>query len=62
MSGSEDDDLVVALGPVVQTLRSLSVPFYVGGSVSSSYHGAVRSTMDVDLVCESADDQVVGTQ
>lgn len=58
MSGSEDDDLVAALGPVVQTLRSLNAPFYVGGSVASSYHGAVRSTMDVDLVCELVDDQV----
>lgn len=60
MSGSEDDDLIAALGPVVQTLRSLGVPFYVGGSVASSYHGAVRSTMDVDLVCELGDDQVGG--
>lgn len=59
MSESNDDDLVLALGPVVQTLRSLNVPFYVGGSVASSYHGAVRSTMDVDLVCELTDGQVV---
>ena len=59
MSGSEDDDLVLALGPVVQALRSLSIPFYVGGSVASSYHGAIRSTMDVDLVCELTNDQVV---
>ena len=56
MSESNEDDLVLALGPVVQTLQSLNVPFYVGGSAASSYHGAVRSTMDVDLVCELTDD------
>ncbi|WP_413431646.1 hypothetical protein [Crateriforma spongiae] len=60
MSGSEEDDLVAALEPVLQALRSLNVPFYVGGSVASSYHGDVRSTMDVDLVCELTDDQVGG--
>lgn len=58
MSESEDDDLVLALGPVARAFHSLGVPFYVGGSVASSYHGAVRSTMDVDLVCELTDDQV----
>jgi hypothetical protein len=58
VSESNEDDLVLALGPVVQTLRSLNVPFYVSGSVASSYHGAVRSTMDVDLVCELEGDKV----
>lgn len=46
------DDLTLALGPVARALQSLEVRFYVGGSVASSFHGAVRSTMDVDLVCE----------
>lgn len=49
---SHADDLVLALRPVAQALQSLGVRFYVGGSVASSFHGAVRSTMDVDLVCE----------
>ena len=48
----DPDDLVLALGPVVRLLQALGVRFYIGGSVASSYHGAVRSTMDVDLVCE----------
>ena len=60
MSESDDDDLVLALRPVAAALRALGVSFYVGGSVASSYHGAVRSTMDVDLVCDLTDDQVGG--
>ncbi len=49
---SDFDDLVAALDPVVAALRSLGVRHYVGGSVASTFHGALRSTMDVDLVCE----------
>jgi hypothetical protein len=55
---SDADDLVLALRPVAQALQSLGVRFYVGGSVASSFHGAVRSTMDVDLVCELAEADV----
>ena len=60
MSETDDDDLVLALRPVAQALHDLGVAFYVGGSVASSYYGAVRSTMDVDLVCELYDDEVSG--
>lgn len=49
---NQHDDLIAALGPVVSCLRLLGVKHYVGGSVASSFHGAVRSTMDVDIVCE----------
>ncbi len=48
---SDFDDLVAALEPVVAALRRLGVRHYVGGSVASTFHGAIRSTMDVDLVC-----------
>ena len=48
---SDFDDLVAALEPVVSALRGLGVAHYVGGSVASTFHGAIRSTMDVDLVC-----------
>ena len=48
----EADDLVAALMPVVGVLSALDIRFYVGGSVASSFHGASRSTMDVDLHCE----------
>jgi hypothetical protein len=55
----ETDDLVDALGPVVAALKTLGVSHYVGGSVASSFHGATRSTMDVDLVCELKDDHIL---
>lgn len=43
---------MAALTPVVSILKKLGVAHYVGGSVASSFHGAVRSTMDVDIVCD----------
>lgn len=47
-----NDDIAAALTPVVAAFESLKVRHYVGGSVASSFHGATRTTMDVDLVCE----------
>ncbi len=44
------DDLVLAIRPIKSVLESLNIRYFVGGSVASSYHGAMRSTMDVDLV------------
>lgn len=55
---SESDDLVDALSPVVAAFEKLRIPHYVGGSVASSFHGAARSTMDVDLLCELMPDQI----
>lgn len=49
---AEADDLLQALEPVADALRSMGVRFYIGGSVASSFHGALRSTIDVDVVCE----------
>ncbi len=54
---SDFDDLVAALAPVVAALRRLGVRHYVGGSVASTFHGAIRSTMDVDLVCSLSEPQ-----
>ena len=45
-------ELVRALRPVVDELHRLGVRYYVGGSVASSIHGAVRSTLDVDIAAE----------
>ena len=42
--------LVEALEPVARILQSLNIGFFVAGSVASSFHGAARSTMDVDVV------------
>lgn len=55
---NELDDLVTALAPVVAAFHQLDVRHYVGDSVASSFHGAARSTMDVDLVCEFAAEQI----
>lgn len=55
---SDADELIAALQPVVEVLCSLGIRHYVGGSVASSFHGAIRSTMDVDLVCELRESQV----
>lgn len=48
----DSDDLIDALAPVVAAFRQLGIRHYVGGSIASSFHGAARSTMDVDLVAE----------
>jgi hypothetical protein len=45
-------DMSEALAPVANVLKRLGVRFYVGGSVASSFRGAARATMDVDIVCE----------
>lgn len=45
-------DLLLALHPVQAELRRLGVRHYIGGSVASSFHGASRSTVDVDIVAE----------
>lgn len=49
---SDYDDLVAALAPVSSALRKLGIRHYVSGSVASSFHGATRSTMDVDVVAD----------
>ncbi len=49
---SHDDELVKTLTPVIAAFNRLQVPYYIGGSVASSYHGAVRSTMDIDIVSD----------
>jgi len=54
----ELEELVDALSPVVSAFRKLKVRHYVGGSVASSFHGATRSTRDVDLVCELGDGDI----
>lgn len=50
--------LFEALEPVAAVFRTLEVDFYIGGSIASSYHGASRSTMDVDVVADLNLDKV----
>lgn len=37
---------------VIRILEELDVPYLVGGSLASSFHGTPRSTNDVDLVAD----------
>lgn len=37
---------------VTQALERLSIPYAVGGSLASSVHGVMRSTLDVDIVAD----------
>jgi len=55
---NDTDAIAQSLLPVSQALSDLGVRHYVGGSVASSFHGAMRSTMDVDLVAEMNDSHV----
>jgi hypothetical protein len=43
---------LAALTPVVEALERLGVSYYIGGSIASQAYGAVRSTLDVDLVAD----------
>jgi hypothetical protein len=45
-------ELWAALLPVVDALESQQVPYYVGGSVASSFTGIARATQDADLVAD----------
>lgn len=49
---SNTAELIAALEPVTSALTEIGVRHFVGGSVASSYHGASRSTMDVDVVAD----------
>lgn len=37
---------------VTQTLERLGIPYAVSGSIASSLHGVMRSTIDVDIVAD----------
>ena len=49
---NENPGLIEALEPVAKVLQEMNIKFYIGGSVASSFHGASRSTMNVDLVAD----------
>lgn len=51
-------DALLALIPLAEVLEKLGVPYYLGGSVASSAYGTARSTLDVDLVADLADEHV----
>jgi hypothetical protein len=37
---------------VIDALETLGVPYVIGGSLASTVHGAVRATLDTDLVAD----------
>jgi hypothetical protein len=43
---------------VTGVLESLAVPYVIGGSMASTVHGRIRTTMDVDIVADLQPDQV----
>lgn len=51
-------DTLAAVAPVVDALERLGVAYYLGGSVVSSAYGLARSTLDVDLVADLAQEHV----
>ena len=51
-------DIFSIIEPVINAFEQLDVPYYIGGSVTSSIHGIPRSTVDVDLVAALQTQQV----
>jgi hypothetical protein len=45
-----DEIALKVLLRTVETLNKLSIPYVVGGSFASSFHGLLRTTNDVDIV------------
>ena len=45
-----DHTVIEALTPLVEAFEQLGIPYYIGGSVSSSVHGVARRTQDVDVI------------
>ena len=43
---------------VVECFERLRIPYLIGGSVASAWHGVARSTLDTDIVAEIGLDQV----
>jgi hypothetical protein len=44
---------------VTQTLERLGIPYAVGGSLASSLHGVMRSTLDVDIVADMQPEHIL---
>ncbi len=45
-------DILLALKNVISAFDSLSISYYIGGSLASSVYGIARATMDVDIVAD----------
>ena len=45
-------DTLLVIEPVIEAFERLGISYYIGGSVTSSFHGIPRATVDVDLVAD----------
>lgn len=52
------DDIINALGKVIECFGRLGITYYIGGSVASSAYDMARATMDVNLVANIKISQV----
>lgn len=48
----DTSDILAVITPIIAAFERLNIPYYIGGSVASSAHGILRSTLDVDLVAD----------
>jgi hypothetical protein len=55
---SNFQEIVEALLPFLQALDRFGIPYYVGGSVASSYYGSWRRTQDVNVILAIRPDQI----
>ena len=53
-----DDIAMNVLRRTVETLDKLNIPYVVGGSFASSFHGLPRTTNDVDIVAVIEEKQI----
>jgi hypothetical protein len=52
------EDVLSALGAVVNALNQLDISYFVTGSLASGARGEFRATNDVDIVAALSDAQV----
>lgn len=45
-------EITIVLKPIIAAFKRMNIPYYIGGSVASSAHGILRSTLDVDIVAD----------
>jgi len=55
---NSSNELVEALAPVIAAFEQLQISHCIGGSIASSFHGAARATMDVDVLCDISKDLI----
>jgi hypothetical protein len=53
-----DETALKVLLRTVETLDKFAIPYVVGGSFASSFHGLPRATNDVDIVAVIKEDQI----